>query len=266
MQLLLSKLQLADTPSGTIHSRMQVSFVRILKSRSLQLSSLSPVYPLELFPFYIYGTPSDAHIDHILTRAPNITLSASSVRLVLDNQPAADHEGSNALSDEDRDSQALGISIDTPPAAIGTPLPVRQATASGHAVANGAHPPAPRDSLAASLASGAILTLSSHYERPLQPFPSSNDALPFPFFFRAGAEFAVKIWADPALPSDSICGVLEKVAKQEPLATGTMILGEDVVVDVEKLNRDPWGEEKSFGVKVARWRKRFKSIANGGVV
>lgn len=241
--------------------------MRILKNRSLQLSSLSPVYPLELFPFYIYGTPSDAHIDHILTRAPNITLSASSVRLVLENQPVTDHEASNTLSDEDRDSQALGISIDIPPATIGANLAFRHATPpSGHLVANGAPPPAPRDNLAAALASGAILTLSSHYERPLQPFPSTNDALPFPFFFRAGAEFAVKIWADPAHPSDSICGVLEKVAKQEPLVTGTMTLGEDVVVDVEKLNRDPWGEEKSFGVKVARWRKRFKSIANGGVV
>lgn len=246
---------------------MQVSLVRILKNRSLQLSSLSPVYPLELFPFYIYGTPSDAHIDHILTRAPNITLSASSVRLVLDNQPVTDHEASNTLSNEDRDSQALGISIDIPPATIGANLAFRHATpSSGHVVANGAPPPVSSDNLTDALASGAILTLSSHYERPLQPFPSSNDALPFPFFFRAGAEFAVKIWADPAHPSDSICGVLEKVAKQEPLATGTMTLGEDVVVDVEKLNRDPWGEEKSFGVKVARWRKRFKSIANGGVV
>ncbi|KAK1831944.1 pyridoxal phosphate-dependent transferase [Podospora conica] len=198
--------------NGMIHSRLQVSLTRILKNRSLQLSSLSPAYPFELFPFYIYGTLSDAHIDHILTRSPNITLSASSV-----------------------------LANDTPS-------------------------PSPSDSLTAALASGAILTLSSHYERPLQPFPSSNDALPSPFFFRPGAEFAVKIWADPAHPSDSIRGVLERVAKQEPLATGTVTLGEDVVVDVEKLNRDPWGEEKDFGDKVAKWRKRFKSIADGGVV
>jgi hypothetical protein len=259
--LLLSlELSLADTLSGTIHSRLQVSLVRILKNRSLQLSSLSPVYPLELFPFYIYGTPSDAHIDHILTRAPNITLSASSVRLVLDSQPATGTKGSNTLSDEDPNFHATGISIGISPATIGASLP------SGHTVTNGAPPPVPSDNLEAALASGAILTLSSHHERPLQPFPFSNDALPFPFFFRVGTEFAVKIWADPAHPSDSICGVLERVAKQEPLATGTMTLGEDVVVDVEKLNRDPWGEEKSFGVKVARWRKRFKTIANGGVV
>lgn len=257
---------MADTLSGTIHSRLQVSLVRILKNRSLQLSSLSPVYPLELFPFYIYGTPSNAHIDHILTRAPNITLSASSVRLILDNQPATHPEGRNTLSDEDRDSQALGISIEIPPATIGAHLASPHATPSGHAVTNGAPPPVSSDNLASALVSGAILTLSSHYERPLQPFPPSNDALPFPFFFRAGAKFGIKIWADPAHPSDSICGVLEKVAKLEPLATGTMTLGEDVVVDVEKLNRDPWGEEKSFGFKVARWRKRFKNIANGGDV
>ncbi|KAK0750709.1 hypothetical protein B0T18DRAFT_386951 [Schizothecium vesticola] len=166
--------------NGTIHSRLQVSL---------------------LFPFYIYGTPSDAHIHHILTRAPKITLSASSDRLVLDSQPATDIEGSNTLSDEDPNSHASGISIGISPATIGASLP------SGHAVTNGAPPPVPSDNVEAALASGAILTLSSHHERPLQPFPSSNDALPFPFFFRAGAEFAVKIWADPAHPSDSICGV-----------------------------------------------------------
>lgn len=231
---------MADTLSGTVHSRLQVSLVRILKNRSLQLSSLSPVYPLELFPFYIYGTPSDAHIDHILTRAPNITLSASSVRLVLDSQPATDTEGSNTRSDEDPNSHAPGISIGIPPATIGAPLP------SGHAVTNSAPMSLPTDNLEAALAHGAILTLSSHHERPLQPFPSSNDALPLPFFFRAGAEFAVKIWAHPAHPSDSICEVLERVAKQEPVATGTMTLGENVVVDVEKLNRDPWGEGKEL--------------------
>ena len=34
-------------------------------------------------PFYLYGTPSQYHIDHILTRAPNISLSASDVELNL---------------------------------------------------------------------------------------------------------------------------------------------------------------------------------------
>ena len=32
-------------------------------------------------PFYLYGTPSQQHIDHVLTRDPNISLSAPSITL-----------------------------------------------------------------------------------------------------------------------------------------------------------------------------------------
>ncbi|KAL8803493.1 MAG: hypothetical protein Q9223_006140, partial [Gallowayella weberi] len=32
-------------------------------------------------PFYLYGTPENIHIDHMLLRAPNIQLSASNITL-----------------------------------------------------------------------------------------------------------------------------------------------------------------------------------------
>ena len=47
---------------------------------------------------------------------------------------------------------------------------------------------------------------------------------------------------------------------------GAQTLGEDVVVDVKKLNRNTWWQEKYCSVKLARWRERFKSIANDGLV
>ena len=37
-------------------------------------------------PFYLYGDHSEAHIDHILVRSPNIHLSASNVKLELDKK------------------------------------------------------------------------------------------------------------------------------------------------------------------------------------
>ena len=37
-------------------------------------------------PFYLYGDHTEAHIDHILVRSPNISLSASNVKLELDKQ------------------------------------------------------------------------------------------------------------------------------------------------------------------------------------
>ena len=41
-------------------------------------------------PFYLYGSPTDLNIDHILVRAPNIQLSAENVSLSLDNPLSAD--------------------------------------------------------------------------------------------------------------------------------------------------------------------------------
>ena len=40
-------------------------------------------------PFYLYGTPTDLNIDHILVRAPNIQLSADNVSLSLDKALSA---------------------------------------------------------------------------------------------------------------------------------------------------------------------------------
>lgn len=44
-------------------------------------------------PFYLYGTPSQQHIDHMLLVAPNTQLSAARVTLSLEMQPFnANHE------------------------------------------------------------------------------------------------------------------------------------------------------------------------------
>lgn len=62
-----------------------VSFTRVVKDRSLKGRFRDTSYPTTGVPFYLYGTPTDLNIDHILVRAPNIQLSADQVSLSLDN-------------------------------------------------------------------------------------------------------------------------------------------------------------------------------------
>ncbi|KAM7198694.1 Pyridoxal phosphate-dependent transferase [Naviculisporaceae sp. PSN 640] len=194
---------LATASNGVVHHSIKVRITKILKNRPLRSAHQDEHYPSGFMPFYIYGTSNEIHIDHILTRAPNITLSAGNVTLALDNS-----ENANSKS-------------------------------------------------------GAILTIEGLHEAAMQTFAEKNDELPSTstgkFFFSPGKEFAVKIWEDSRGPGESALGlVTELLTKQEPIATGTLTLGEDVIVDVEKLNRDPWKEQEDG--KVARWIERFGKI------
>lgn len=97
----------------------------------------------------------------------------------------------------------------------------------------------------------------------MQPFAETNAALlkDPDFFFRPGGKFAVKIWRDPWANDVRTRGLLDKLEKESKdwlLKEGTLTLGEDVVADVEKLNRDPSAVPKD--VTVARWRDRFRKI------
>lgn len=66
---------------GLVH----VTVTRIIKNRSLGRSARDDAYPADFMPFYLYGTPQERHIDHILVRSPNISLTAGNVRLHIDN-------------------------------------------------------------------------------------------------------------------------------------------------------------------------------------
>lgn len=53
----------------------------IIKSRPLNSINRDHDYPQEDMPFYLYGTPEQMHISHVLLRSPNIALSAANVTL-----------------------------------------------------------------------------------------------------------------------------------------------------------------------------------------
>ncbi|KAI0266860.1 PLP-dependent transferase [Gloeopeniophorella convolvens] len=71
------------TGKGLNLSGVEISGVQIVKNRPLNSRWRDPVYPRDV-PFYLYGTPGEQHIDHMLLRAPNAQLSADRVKLQLD--------------------------------------------------------------------------------------------------------------------------------------------------------------------------------------
>ncbi|KAK4186014.1 pyridoxal phosphate-dependent transferase [Podospora australis] len=203
--------------NGAILPRVPLQITSVLKNRSLTTTDQDDDYPSGLCPFYIYGslppssstggeTPTQVHIDHILTKSPNIFMSAS----------------------------------------------VEFKDLSGQIPEEPFH-------------KGGILALEGVHEAALQPFPETEDELGGNFFFRAGKEFKVKIWEDPRGPTESGKGLIKQVTAAEPIATGTVVIKGDedgkhdgVVVDLEKLNQDPWHEKEDD--KVGRWRERFAKI------
>lgn len=81
----------------TIATDVLVSVTAIVKDRSLGGRYRDTSYPTTGVPFYLYGTPTDLNIDHILVCAPNIQLSADNVSLSLDNSISADALSKGAI-------------------------------------------------------------------------------------------------------------------------------------------------------------------------
>ena len=71
--------------------------VAVIKDRSLKSRYRDTSYPTTGAPFYLYGTPTDLNIDHILVRAPNIQLSADNVSLSLHDPIPADALAKGAI-------------------------------------------------------------------------------------------------------------------------------------------------------------------------
>ncbi|KAK3381197.1 pyridoxal phosphate-dependent transferase, partial [Podospora didyma] len=200
---------LTTKSNGVVAPHIGVHITSLIKSRPLNRSAQDDNFPAGFMPFYLYGTEKERHIDHVLVQAPNITLSAENVALV--------------LNDNSVDIEAV--------------------------IQRGA----------------AIVTLEGVHEAALQPFPETNEELfsgtgNCNFFFRQGAKFDVKVWEDPRGPTDGTRGMLAEMRRDQkkPLGTGTLTLGENVLVDVEKVNRDPFAEAKT--AKVSKWRERFDRI------
>ncbi|KAE8354962.1 pyridoxal phosphate-dependent transferase [Aspergillus coremiiformis] len=114
------------------------------------------------------------------------------------------------------------------------------------------------DKLASSLnqehaKKGAILALTEIPERSMQPFPYSKGDLPAKFFFQPDKTFKVKVWEDPKDASTAGPGLLEDLGTP---VEGTITLSNEIHVDLEWINKDPFEYED----KVGKWRDEFSQI------
>jgi hypothetical protein len=65
---------------------LSISSARIVKNRSLSSRWLDADYDSKYTAFYLYGTPEQLHVDHMLLKAPNAQFTAENVQLDLDNE------------------------------------------------------------------------------------------------------------------------------------------------------------------------------------
>lgn len=76
--------------SGIIMKDVIATVKQVVKDRSLISYHRENSYPSRCMPFYLYGTKTEANIDHILLRAPNIQLTAERVKLQIDKPLSTD--------------------------------------------------------------------------------------------------------------------------------------------------------------------------------
>jgi hypothetical protein len=117
------------------------------------------------------------------------------------------------------------------------------------------------DIINADIYDGLILTLTNVREACVQPFPKNNEQVSKQsnFFFKKGRVFDVKIWFDPKSTGEGP-GLLDNLRR--PIASGTMALKDDVYVDVESLNKDPF-EEKQTLIPWEKELEKIEAVLNG---
>ncbi|PKY00697.1 pyridoxal-dependent decarboxylase domain-containing protein [Aspergillus campestris IBT 28561] len=106
------------------------------------------------------------------------------------------------------------------------------------------------------LSEGLILTLTEFREVTMQPFPTTNGAIDLTtFFFSKGRKYSVKVYCDPNSASAAGPGLLEYLGS--PIGQGTMELRDDVHIDVEGPNKDPFDHAPE---PMEPWEKELDQI------
>ncbi|KAH8435161.1 uncharacterized protein LDX57_012790 [Aspergillus melleus] len=111
------------------------------------------------------------------------------------------------------------------------------------------------------LSRGAILCFTHVHEAPMQPFSVRKGRLPRGFFFRSGQKFQVKVWRDLKKAEESgPCLLPDTLKAMGPeLAAGTIELRDDIYVDSEGVNKDPFDRVSGDG-EDDQWRELFQEI------
>jgi glutamate/tyrosine decarboxylase-like PLP-dependent enzyme len=219
--------------SGMILSNATVSVdVRsVVVSRPLNSQWRVKDYPTTYIPFYLYGTSTDANIDHVIVRAPNTQMSAGQCTVEVDG-----------MSDSHWQKPLLLVIEDVYEAPM-QPFPPNREIGSKHgAIVTYKHADEEYDAL------GAEGSAVNHSDTRNGKLRGSS------FFFRPRAKFSVSVWEDTKRTEPSSESARPD---QGPLiGRGTLTLGESVFVDSEAMNYDPFKKVE----KIAEWRYEFDQI------
>ncbi|KAK4165537.1 pyridoxal phosphate-dependent transferase [Cladorrhinum sp. PSN259] len=287
LEHLLGSVKTGQTAvDGSILSRTNVRILSVLKNRPLNTANHDESYPSGYTPFYVYGStvsPPNAALESQSEHLSALTMPKISVSGSVNLPLLPSASGQITLGGGEQGS-ATATAIQpqpqttnqTPSAAttITTTTTTTQELHIDHVLTR-----SPNIVLSASvtfipdsagqsippgiLSSGGILILDGIHEASMQPFPDPIFSLD-KFFFRPGAEFSAKVYADPRAGDESGKGLLREVLSKgkegKVVASGKIVVREDseVSVDVEKVNRDPWVEREED--RVGRWRERFSRI------
>ncbi|KAI1821208.1 pyridoxal-dependent decarboxylase domain-containing protein [Xylaria intraflava] len=282
------KAQIMTKHSGIILRDIDVTFRKTIVSRPLNSKWRLKDYPQTFMPFYLYGNENDASIDHVITRAPNTQLSASGCKLkwykdqdpdvwsknlvvLLEDvreapmqpfPPNADIGSKNGAiiaheslyGEKDAPKATLrenGIS-NVPPAGLHAEGQSHNGHQGGLGEAHGilgklidglsrAH--REDESHAPHKAQKAVKCVTGR-----GPVRGSS------FFFRPGATFKVGVWEDNDRSHESSRHACFELGNF--VGRGTLTLGDDVYVDSEAINFDPFKKVE----KVSEWRYEFGLI------
>ncbi|KAI0437068.1 pyridoxal-dependent decarboxylase domain protein [Xylaria telfairii] len=69
----------AENPPPPVEEGFALSNVRVVVDESIAFAALDDDYPAKI-PFYLYGSKSEVHVDHVLKTAPNAQISADLVK------------------------------------------------------------------------------------------------------------------------------------------------------------------------------------------
>uniref|UniRef100_D8Q5H7 L-tyrosine decarboxylase C-terminal domain-containing protein n=1 Tax=Schizophyllum commune (strain H4-8 / FGSC 9210) TaxID=578458 RepID=D8Q5H7_SCHCM len=86
---------------------VDLSKVEIVKQRALNSAYYDKAYPKTTTPFYVYGSPTEVHADHMLLRAPNAQISSAHVKLGLESVLSAEQLARGVIAHVEVPEQAL---------------------------------------------------------------------------------------------------------------------------------------------------------------
>lgn len=75
----------------------KLSDIRVVVRESMFFNALAQAYPGQM-PFYLYGSNAEAHLDHVLKKAPNGMISADSVKLALEPELSDEQLGKGVVA------------------------------------------------------------------------------------------------------------------------------------------------------------------------